>query len=285
MLTQVKLVDGAYEMLLRPRAGVAHVNLDKTFPAIREVTSDRTDNDGTDDTTSRHGAAAVSIALILYQGGGTRAVIDELGGFCHPSQRPYLLVSDDEWAQDRRVLLRADQFSWPIEAGQGATRKVQASWKAPAGVWEAATETLLTVLADTPGTGGRSYPRTYPRTYTSTTSSSKVDFVNPGNVACHWTARFYGPCVAPALRNEVTGQRLQFSSTLTLAGGEYVEVDSAERTAYLLSDSSQSRLGDIQFESNTWWQLGHRGTQQIRYTPQSASPGSIAEFRFRPKWF
>lgn len=284
MLTQIKLVDGAYEMLLRPRTGVAHSSLEKGYPTVREVTTDRTDDDGTTDTTDKHGAAAVSLKLVLYQHGTTRAIIDELSSFSSPSQRPYLYVSDDEWTQDRRIMLRPDQFSQPIEAGRGALRDVQASWKAPTGLWEAVTETTVSILADTGASGGRTYPRTYPRTYTATTSTSRAEVINPGTVPCHWIARFYGPCTAPALRNELTGQRLQFAPTLVLGAGEYVEVDSAERTALFESDPDQDRVGDIQFESNSWWKLGHRGVQTIRYVPSSASPGAKAEFRFRPKW-
>jgi hypothetical protein len=97
LLTEIKLVDGNREMLIRPRAGIAHTSLDVSFPSIREVTANRTDDDGARDTTFRHGAAAVSLALRLYQGGGTRAIVDELRA--HRQAQPstvYLVDLDDE---------------------------------------------------------------------------------------------------------------------------------------------------------------------------------------------
>lgn len=283
MLTEIKLVDGNLEMLIRPRTGIAHSNLDVSFPAIREVTANRTDDDGARDTTTRHGAAAVSLTLKLYQGGTTRAIIDELKGFCRPGSRPYLVVTDDEWAQVRRIMLRADQVSAPIEAGQGATRNLQASWKAPDGLWEDNDQTSLTVVADLPSTSGFSFPLVFPLALESTLSGGAVEAVNVGNVPAHWTGRLYGPCTAPRLINELTGEELTFAESLVLGAGEYVEVSSRDRTAYLLSDTSQSRLNDVDFSASRWWQL-QPGPQQIRYAPTEPTAGSQAELTFRPRW-
>ena len=222
MLSEIKLVDGTREMILRPRDGIAHTSLDVGFPAVREVAADRTDDNGTDDTTSRHGAAAVSLALTLYELGTTRDLLDEFKTYCRPGQRPYLVVTDDEWPQIRQLQLRADQVSAPIEVKNGVMRKIQASWKAPGGTWEDTENTELTIAADLPSTSGFTFPVTFPLALDATLSSGAVETVNVGNVAAHWTARLYGPCKAPRLINELTGYELIFSESLELAAGEYV---------------------------------------------------------------
>jgi hypothetical protein len=283
LLTEIKLVDGNVEMLIRPRAGIAHTTLDVSFPAIREVVTNRTDDDGTRDTTTRHGAAAVSLALKLYQGGTTRAIIDELKGFCRPGSRPYLVVTDDEWGQVRRIMLRADQVSAPIEAGNGATRNLQASWKAPDGLWEDTEQTTLTVVADVPSSVGFSFPLTFPLALTPTSSGGSLHTTNVGNSPSHIVARLYGPCTAPRLINDTTGEAITFTTDLVLGPGDYIEISTRDRTAYLLSDTSASRLSMIDFSANTWWQL-QPGLQYLRYVGTDSSPGSQAVIYYRPVW-
>lgn len=283
MLTEIKLVDGTQEMILRPRDDIAHASLDVGFPSVREVVTDRTDDDGTDDTTSRLGSAAVSLTLKLYTAGTTRDLLDEFKGFCHPSKRPYLYVTDDEWPQVRRIQLRADQATSPIEAGRGPVRDVQASFKAPLGLWEDVDETPLTIAADLPSTSGFTFPVVFPLAMESTLSSGAAETVNVGNVAAHWTARLYGPCTAPVLVNEYTGEQLVFTDALELGVGEYVEVNTRDRTVYLLSDTDQSRLGYVDFDTSSWWLL-QPGLQRIRYAPTDPTAATQAVLSFRPRW-
>lgn len=284
MLTQVSLVDGANTMILRPRDGIAVSKLDLGFPGIREVVEDRTDTSGALDTTSFHGASAVTLTLTLFQQGTTRALIDELRSYCGPSQRPYLVVSDDEWTSgDRRIQLRADQQSAPIESGKGALREVQVGWKAPDGIWETAAPVTVTLAADIASTVGLSWPVTWPIAYTPTQAVGAATITNPGVLPVHWVARLYGPCTAPALRNESLGVTLAFTAGLTLNAGDYIEVNSRDRSAYLLSDASQSRLNLLDFVGSNWWQI-QPGDQQIRYAPGTASAGASASITYRPAW-
>ena len=283
MLTEVKLVDGLRELLLAPRPGIALVGLDKGFPAIREDVEDAADADGTNDWTERYGAAAVVLTLRLYQAGGTRKIIDNLGMYCHPARRPYLVVADDEWETPRRVKLRANQLSWPIESGKGPIREVQATWQAPHGVWETLHPVPVPVGVDIPSSSGRTYPLVHPRSYAPTNASGAQPVVNPGNTASHFTARLYGPIVAPRLINMLTGQQIVFTSALTLGAGEYVQIDTSVRTAFLLGDPYVGRLGHIDFSINSWWQM-QPGVQHIRYTGEDPSPGAVAEITYHPAW-
>jgi hypothetical protein len=284
MLTSVRLVDGDQEMILLPAQdqGIRLQKLDVPGPAIREVSESRVDDDGERDTTKLHGARACSIDLLVTH--DARAVEEELTPFCLPEARPYLVVADDEWLQERRLMLRVDQFAAPLGVDlPRRMRNIQAQWKVPDGIWEAAVEAEEIVNADQPATEGRTYPKAYPRSYPATTATGATLITNPGRKRAHFVARLYGPCSGPRLINETTGEQIAFLPSLSLAAGEYLEVNSREHTALLLSMPDASRLGYVDFAATAWWQL-QSGEQQIRYAPQSVGTGAQAVITYRPAW-
>jgi hypothetical protein len=283
MLTSVRLVDGPREMALSGRSDLRLQSLDVPFPAVRAVTEDRTDDDGTRDSTMRHGPRAVSVQLRLTE--GLASLTDELNGFLHPSARPYLHVTDDEWAGERRLRLRVDQQSAPMSVDlYPFARDVQAQWVVPDGVWEAAEPVEFVVNADTGTLTGRTYPLSFPRTYPTTMAAGALDHVNPGSTWQHFTARLYGPCNGPRLTNDTTGLSLVFTEDLALPAGDYLEVDTRDRTAYYLSQAGASRLGFVDFAASTWWRLA-AGVNRLRYHPVSGvDAGCAAVIEYRPAW-
>ena len=285
MLTSVKLVDGSREMVLLPRtdAGVFLQSLDAPMPGVREVAEDRTDDDGTRDSTALFGARACTVELLVTE--SPRAVEDELTRFLHPRVRPYLVVADDGWSAPRRLRLRVDQFSAPLtlDTARWDGRRIAVGWKAPDGVWEAVDEVEVDVTADVGPTTGRTYPRTYPWSYPVTTSSGATILSNAGSTPSHFVARLYGPCSGPSLINGATGEEITFTSGLALAAGEYVEVDTRDRTAYLLSQTSASRLTLVDFEATSWWRI-EPGENPIRYVAAVAQAGAAAVITYRPAW-
>lgn len=286
MITAVRLVDGAREMAVYPREGIAPQSLDVAFPEVREVSEPRTDDDGMRDTTALFGARAVSLELTAYEDPAVIAdLLAEIKTYLHPRVRPYLHVSDDGWAEERRIRLRADQFSEPY-AGYASSlrRQVQVQWKAPDGVWEAADLTSVTVTADMPGAVGIDFPVTFPLSWTPTQATGAQQVTNPGGVPTHFVARLYGPCTGPELSNDSTGETIKFTSALIIAAGDYVEIDTRERTAYLLSQADAGRLQYVDFAATSWWRL-EPGDNLIRYHPASGvSAGSAAVIDYRPAW-
>jgi hypothetical protein len=285
MLTSVKLVNGERQMILLPRQaeGVFLQSLDAPSPSVREAVDDRTDDDGVWDATSLFGARSCAIELLVTQ--GARAVEDELSRYLHPMLRPYLVVEDSGWSQARRLMLRTDQFSAPLTTDLPRdARKIQAQWKCPDAVWEAADLATETVPADVQGDPvGRSYPLTYPKTYTATMVTGASIVTNLGGVPSHFVARLYGPCSGPSLKNLTTGEEITFLPSLSLAAGQYVEVDTRARSAVAQSDASSSRLNYVDFTSTSWWRI-QPGDNQLRYVPRSGSSGAAAEIDYRPAW-
>lgn len=284
MLTAARLVDGAREMQLLNRPGIAKVEFDIPLPATVEEVEQRTDTDGTIDYTAVHGSRAVAINLRGLDDDVDRAVA-ELGSFMHPGMRPYLCQTNTDWPDgERRLRLRANQGSAP-QAGPlyPYARDVQAQWVAPDGIWVASSRVEFAVNADA-GTAGRIYPMVTPRTYPSTMAGGLTLHANLSSTFVHHITRLYGPCVGPRITNETTGETLSFSEDLAIAAGEYLEVDTLNHTALLLSDKDASRLDTLNFLTSTWWRLVP-GLNQIRYHPLAGVDAGCAAFvTYLPAW-
>lgn len=281
-ITAVSLVDGSREMVLYPREDLVLMGLAPGSPQVRVVSEPRPDGDGIIDTTSHYGGRQLAVDLLAIA--TPAAILDELTAFTHPASRPYLTVSDDEWAQTRRLRLRVDQWSAPLQAEQSPTiRAMQAQWFCPDGTWEAEDEQLVTFSADIPSSTGMSFPMSFPMSFAATSAGGALETVNVGNAPSNYVARMYGPCSAPRLINSTTGEELSFTSSLVLGAGEYIEVDTYGKTAYLLGDSTQPRLAYLDFDASTWWLIA-RGLQQLRYAATDAEVGAIAEIYYRPVW-
>lgn len=282
MLTSLKLVSGDREMILLPRAGLKVQGLDVPQAAPREQVEPRVDDDGECDTTSFFGATSCSLELLAEQ--TPELFRSELDAFLHPRTRPYLVATDDEWAQARRLRLRISQRTDPRTTQLPRTmRRIQVQWRVPDGVWEAAEETTVPDIgADVPATTGMSFPMSFPVSFAPTMSVGTQIVTNVGAVPSHFTARLYGPCTGPALYNQTTGEVIAFTSALVLGAGEYVEIDTRDRTAYL-NGGTVSRLNQIDFTATSWWRL-EPGDNELRYAPTSASAGAAAVITYRPAW-
>jgi hypothetical protein len=283
MFTSVRLVDGTREMVLLPREGLRLQGHDVPMPAVREVTEERTDDDGEDDTTELHGATSCSRELFATQ--TPAAFEEELGRFLHPRSRPYLVAADDEWSQERRLRLRISQFGGPRGVDlPRTTRRIQAQWKVPDGIWESADLVEETVNADiVTESVGFTLPVTLPVTLAATTGTGTSQISNVGGTPVHHVTRLYGPCAGPRLVNETLDEEITFTDSLVLGSGEYVEIDTRARSAYLDSNTSLSRLSDVDYTVSSWWQI-EPGDQLIRYAPSAVMGAAAAVITYRPAW-
>lgn len=282
-IVSMSLVDGLDEMVIYPRQDEFVLELFNPGSATpRVVTENRVQGDGELDNTAFFGGRTIALDLMAID--DPAAVADELSPFTHPGTRPYLVVRDSSWAQDRRLRLRAEPWSAPWDANQAPhIRNLQAQWRVPDGTWEAAEEETLPITVDVPSSVGRSYPRSYPRTYAATSATGSIETVNVGSSHANFRALLYGPISGPRLINNSTGEELAFKTTLTLSAGQYVEVDIYNKTAYLGSDTSQPRLTEVDWDVSTWWQL-RRGLQSIRYAGTDPGTAAKAIIYYRPVW-
>jgi hypothetical protein len=290
VITAISLSDdsrGLTSQLKGRYDGVAFQGLD-VQGSVREVTDDIPGQDGADDLTEFAGAAAVTVALKFY--GQFRAVLDEIDAYAVPWARPYLTVTDDEWAGPRVLRLRYSAANKPIVAGTGLSRAVAYQWKAPAGAWEDAAAVTYLLQATAPSTDGLHSAPTIGVSSTSaagvavkaSAGTSDTLVTVGGNMRPPWVARLYGPCTGPALYNDSTGQGLVFTDDLLLGAGEYVELDSAARSALFLSAPDSSRLTYLDWSASSWFDLVP-GTALLRYAPDAIAAGCQANLTFTPR--
>lgn len=88
--------------------------------------------------------------------------------------------------------------------------------------------------------GGLTWPATFPLVFNSTVVPGTVSFFNPGNIAAPVMLRIDGPCSGPIITHVGTGTQLVFAASLTLATGEFLIVDMAERTVKAQGQASRT---------------------------------------------
>jgi hypothetical protein len=258
---------------------------------VRSVSEDHATADGALDTTQWLSAAAVTIDLAAVNlGTPVAATMDSLAGLLLPFARPYLVVTDSEWASPRQIQVRFSSHTHPYE--QDNYRAVQLAFVAPRGVWEDQTIQQFTLGADVLDTTGFVFTDTAGAVVTdaagftfqpSTSAGSSIVTV-AGNARPAWRARLYGPAAGPVLTNDTTGQSITFLGSLLLGAGDYLELDSANRTALLLSQPDASRLAFMDF-ANTEWFPFDPGVNRVRYHAASGTGAGTACFlTIYPVW-
>jgi hypothetical protein len=278
-VTAMRLVNGSSTLELTRETGYRVQKLDIGFPTVRPVSQGRTDRDGEDDTTERHGASAVSMDIKLFPTTLTlTAMLDAIRAFCHPATRPYLVIERD--GVERRILLRADQQSAPIT--NPFMTEVQVAWRAPDGVEEAVTEEVGLADAIASAEAGVAFDWTFPLTFPASSAVGSVSVTNSGTVPVDPVLRLYGPCTDPRVENQTTGERMVFNG-LTIAAGDYLEIDTKNATIRLNGLSNQSRYSKLSFAVSTFPHL-EPGLNTVRYYPVSFSAGARLEVRFRSAW-
>jgi hypothetical protein len=259
--------------------------------SVRAVSEDRAFADGALDTTQWLSAAAVTIDLAAVNTvTPVLTTLDQMAGLLLPFARPYLVVTDSEWAAPRQIQVRFDSHTHPYE--QDNYRAVQLAFKAPRGQWEDTTIQQFTLAADVTDTTGFVFDDTHGAVVTDTagfvfqpsTSAGSSIVTIAGNARPVWTARMYGPAAGPVLSNDTTGQSIAFQSSLILGAGDYLELNSLNRTALMLSQPDSSRLSFMDFTASEWFPLDP-GVNRLRYHPVSGvSAGAICTVTVYPVW-
>ena len=107
-------------------------------------------------------------------------------------------------------------------------------------------------------------------------SGGKITAVNNGNGIFYPTARIYGPVTNPALRNDTTQKETNF--TLTLASGEYLDVDFKRKT--VTDNYGTNRYAT---KSGDWWYV-QPGSNVIKYLAGVYNATTYTTFSYRDSY-
>lgn len=275
---------GLDDLVLSPENGWKVALLDIGSPVIAEVVVGRPGADGNIDTTAYHRDRPVTLQMYLVPDDQIvrRTMLDGLKQFLRPGLRPYMILNEDEVdTTERRIRLRVSQWSDPI--GPENFRRVQVAWVAPDGIIESAAEQQAIAFAS--GTGaevGRAYNLTFNRTYPASPVLGSVQVNNEGTADAWPIIRIYGACTEPNIENQTTGKKLELNS-LTIAAGEFVEIDTRNKTVRLNGLASASRYDKVDFATSTPG-LDLRivpGINLFRFYPATAGVTAQAEITWR----
>lgn len=235
-------------------------SLDLGYPDVRDVVSNKPDRDGVDDRTAYMGARVISAEVTALRGAGARmdAVAASFAPFMVPSARPTLhYVLDRPGAAERTIVMRGSGYSWPIAGPDQLDIQMQWTAAEPAALDPVAK--TATSWAGSSTSPGRTYPLTFNRIYPPGGGSPTTgQIISLGDLPVRPRLLIYGPITYPTIpfsQAAAVGYvtwSIQFSPALTIGAGQYVEVDTAAKTAYLNGDPTQSVVTSIDWQATTW---------------------------------
>lgn len=285
-VTRIRLFDDTRELVLggrdHTRDDILVHKINPGSPSVRAVTEDRTGAHGQYDTTAFYGGRTVSMEATIW----SPELLREITTYLAPSLRPRLGVTDpDIYDGERFLMLRRDNFTpGDIDHLSHIRRPLQFQWACPTGAWQATDPVVFELNAEVEDVTGMTFPLEFPLIFPAAQPRGRVLHTNPGTEPVDQVARLYGPCRGPRYTNDTTGESLVFSSELTIALGEYVEINTANHTAYYLSDPAASRAHFLDYTVSDWWQIPP-GESVVRYHPTAevdAGCGSVTTYR--PSW-
>jgi hypothetical protein len=252
--------------LENPAAGYFCTSLDLGYPDVRDVVNNRPDQDGIDDRTMYMGGRTVTAEITALTGAGAQidAVASSFAPFMTPSVRPVLhYILDRPGAAERTLTLRPSGYSWPV-AGP-FERDIQLQFVAADPIARDTVTKTATAWAGSSTPPGRTYPLAFNRIYPPGSSSPTTGLITvTGDVAARPLLRVYGPITSPYVAIYGTGVQfaVYFMLGYAIPAGQWVDVDTANKTAYLNSDPTQSAATAINWASSSWpvltpgqWQL------------------------------
>jgi hypothetical protein len=239
--------------------------LDLGWPVVRTTSTPISGAHGETDTTRYFGARAITAEVTLPQGVAADAALDVLGPLQDPGLRLWLYAQRPGWAGERRIMVRGGGLPCP----PGTVRVAQASWVAPAGLFEDAAPSSVTLVPSASASGGFAFPMSFPLTLSAGLVPG-ASLVDVSGMPVAPVIDIFGPCSDPLVRCVDTGEQVAFTG-FSIADGDYLQVDMAARTALLNGDPAQSRYNRLDFTSSTWWKLPVGVGVRLVFSPTAPS--------------
>jgi hypothetical protein len=277
-ITRAWLTLGALTVALEDQSqGWFMEALDLGYPAVREVVTARPDADGVDDRTQFFGSRAISASVKAVAGAGAamNAVAASFAPFMVPAARPVLhYILERPGNPERVITVRAAGYAWPLT--NPGFRDIQLQWIAADPIARNPVTSSATAYTGAATGAGRAYNLAYNRTYPSGGgSAATATLYSPGDVTVRPVLRIYGPVTAPVVAFSGGNGVAAFGPTLTVSGGQYVEVDCAQRSAYLNGDRTLNVLTQMDWvtmnANGGWPRIPPATSVTMTYTGQSTS--------------
>lgn len=247
-------------------AGYVCAELDLAYPTVREVANNRPSNTGTDDRTTYLAERAVAANIAVRTAAQPDVVPALFAPFMLPAARPVLhYVLDRPGAPERILTLRAAGATWPI-SGKVA-RDLQFQWVAPDPVARDPAVRVATAWRGASVSPGRVYPLRFNRVYPPGGGSPSSGVIHvAGDFPARPLLRFYGPVTSPACqiyRDGVIPYLVVFRTGYVINAGDWVDVDTDQKTVYVNSDPNRPDHSAIDWTTTSWPSIPNDGAYWV----------------------
>lgn len=165
-----------------------------------------------------------------------------------------------------------------VEAGRGFKKDLQLSFIA--GDPRVYTQELHEETIEPTASTGFTSPMTGPIVQEGT--GEDVTITNDGDTDSPPVLRVYGPCSNPVIQNITTGQSIVFAG-LAIGDGDYLEIDTIERTVFLNGDEEADRYAYYDAANSDMWRV-EPGDNQIRFSATGTGPNTECVVQWRDAW-
>jgi hypothetical protein len=128
-------------------------------------------------------------------------------------------------------------------------------------------------------TGGLQLPFTLPNTIPASVVTGQAFLTNPGNTTGPVTLQIHGPVTAPVVTHVSSGTQLVFSSNLSLASGEWLDIDMEAQTVLLRGQASRSG-----YITQRGWFGFDPGLNTFSFTAVTGDVGASLTVTGTPAW-
>jgi hypothetical protein len=262
-------------------------SIDFGFAAPRVVQNNIPEANGTTDLTEFHADKTVT------WNGWISPTIDDpfpavtwdkIRGLCAPHRRPWMYAQENGWPQERRMTLRADSMTSPLDRAMGPVIVAGAVWKVPSGVMESADLNTTAILGGV-ASGGNCITSEGLCFTNAGWCFDGGDFggdtiiFNAGTTVAYPFMTFVGPSVNPFVVNTRTQTGIHLTGTLV--PGQQIVVDNLNKRVYEPAlPNVINRLAMYNFNTSVWQTL-EEGDNPFRYGDQNNTGSCTISWRDR----
>lgn len=271
---------GLVDLAISRASGYIIRSVERKQAASRPVVEDAPDMDGTIDTTALAGAGSLTIGVRLVPGADSFDAREQrLRAFARPRLRPVLRIDLQDGSPVRVATLSRGVVD--TQTRRPTHQDIVAQWVIPSGVLEAAELSTVEVFpASTAPSPGMTFDAAFDLSFGGGSGVIGATTIEPGGTADVWPIiRVYGPCVDPAIEHVERGQQIAFAG-LTVAAGDFVEIDTRQRTIRYNANAADPRYSSVDWAVSSWWPLSPE-EQSIVFDPAGSSAPAMAEFAWR----
>lgn len=266
-------------------------SLDYGFASPRVVQNNIPDANGTTDLTEFHADKVVSWNgwITPTDSDPYPAVTwDAFRRLCAPNRRPWMFVQENGWDSERRMVLRCDTLTAPLDRSYGPVIVAAVTWKVASGVMESSDLNQQNTLLSG-GTGGKCidsngfcWDSSGCQYFGAGDFGGSTIITNDGTVVTYPIIVFTGPAKNPRVFDPATQQGIYLNATLV--ANQQIVVDTLNRTVQEPAQPTPiNRLAWYDFTKSSWYAATlEAGDNEFVY--MSDDKQGVCTFYWRDRW-